>query len=69
MRKFQDANSRTVYVWSSQPSFRVVRRKKSDPNVKETPEEMIHSLKDVFCKGRYRSWAISSENTGFFLNN
>ena len=45
-----------VYVWTGQPAFRIPHRKKPDPNVKETPEEMIRSLQDVLCKGRYRSW-------------
>jgi hypothetical protein len=30
--------------------------RKNGQEGKETPEEMIRSLQDIFCKGRYRSW-------------
>jgi len=26
--------------------------------IRKTPEEMTNDLQSVFCKGRYRSWAI-----------
>jgi hypothetical protein len=34
------------------------RGKKAEPTARETPEEMIRELQDIFCKGRYRSWIL-----------
>jgi hypothetical protein len=52
------------YEWPYKSSSENARNKrtrksmprKSGPNEKETPEEMIRSMQGIFCKGRYRSW-------------
>ena len=64
MKKVPAAKS-TILVWPNQSTLkeqqhlRDLKReskfgKKKSEDEKQTPEQMIHSLQAVFCKGRYR---------------
>ena len=66
MKKFPPAEH-SVYEWPYQPASEDKRQgkhlnKNHSEEKKQTPEQMIRSLKGIFCKGRYSSWALSKEN-------
>jgi len=60
MKKFQTVEH-AVYEWPCRSNSDRPSKSHSKEEKKETPEEMIRSLQGIFCKGRYRSWALSPE--------
>ena len=65
MEKFQSDNN-VFYEWPSQSlsnnweKRRKHRWNKNEPEEKkESTKEMIWSLQNIFCKGRYRSWDVN----------
>ena len=61
MKKPQ-TNDHQFFEWSFQPAF---TKPKKDPQLsqeQQNQEDMIRSLQNVFCKGRYRTWHLSQGN-------
>ena len=60
MGKFQ-AVDHSIYEWPllSEGKKRRSKPPKKEPQTRQSQEDMIRELQNIFCKGRYRSWVLS----------
>ena len=67
MKKSQKG-SRLVFVWYNHMSFSKIEKHKKpqltqDDQGRQSEDGQIRSLQGIFCKGRYRSWVSSQEDS------